>query len=296
MRARNAIITKCKFNDWTDEFMLSIVPRWFDVVRPLGREELARDGLLLTIKSGKAPEIPDVELLHPLVQWWAETHAEESPMAHHLHLAYECDAELGPDSEKSMEGLMYHYEAVLRLATEWKPFSLQSFYKSKHIGFEFADRMVSVKVGSRDLVRYVKNFNDADKLLELLNDGFIVVSKAHTEFGIEYLAPFFTSQGNLIVAAVQCKFVAKSTHWKEIAAKIGIVINNLRRVRIKCFPVVYTTADHYKLMESTFADGVYFIASDLFHFTRKLGIVRLHTEKLGKALKQMYPWLDSEAN
>ena len=108
MRARNAIITKCKFNDWTDEFMLSIVPRWFDVVLPLGREELARDWLLLTIKSGKAPEIPDVELLHPLVQWWAETHAEESPMAHHLHLAYECDAELGPDSEKSMEGLMYH--------------------------------------------------------------------------------------------------------------------------------------------------------------------------------------------
>ena len=90
---------------------------------------------------------------------------------------------------------------MLRLATEGKPFSLQSFYKSKHIGFEFADRMVSAKVCSGDLVLYVKNFNDADKLLELLNDGFIVVSKAHTEFGIEYLAPFFTSQGNLIVAA-----------------------------------------------------------------------------------------------
>ena len=155
MRARNAIITKCKFNDWTNEFMLSIVPRWFDVVRPLGREELARDGLLLTIKSGKAPEIPDVELLHPLVlQWWAQTHAEESPIAHHLQLAYEYDAELGQDSEKSMEGLMYHYEAVLRLATEGKPFSLQSFYKSKHIGFEFADRMVSAKVCSGDLVLY----------------------------------------------------------------------------------------------------------------------------------------------
>jgi hypothetical protein len=157
--------------------------------------------------------------------------------------------------------------------------------------------MVSAKVPrDMDLVRYVDNFNDADKLLlNLLNDGFIVVSKAHSEFGIEYLAPFVTLEGDLIVAAVQCKFVAKSTNWKNIAAKIGAVICNLRKVKIKCFPVVYTTADQHHMMGSTYADGVYFIASDIFHFTHKLGIIRLHTEKLGQALKQMYPWLDSGA-
>ena len=52
---------------------------------------------------------------------------------YHLQQAYAADAVLGFDTEK-MEALtlMYHYEAVLRKASEGKTFTLKQFYKSEH--------------------------------------------------------------------------------------------------------------------------------------------------------------------
>ena len=44
---------------------------WFNVNSPLSRDELARDGLLLTIPNDEACRV--VEILHPLVlQCWAD--------------------------------------------------------------------------------------------------------------------------------------------------------------------------------------------------------------------------------
>ena len=42
---------------------------------------------------------------------------------------------------------------------------------------------------------------------------------------------------------------------------------------------------------TTFANGVYFLEEDIFRFTSKLGVMRLHTQKLGNALKRSYPML-----
>ena len=65
------------------------------------------------------------------------------------------------------------------------------------------------------------------------------------------------------------------------------VLAALRLKRITCFPVMYTTADQKYMQRSTFEDGVYFIEADLFRMTSKVGLLRMHVEKLGKYLWQM---------
>ncbi|CAE7327144.1 unnamed protein product [Symbiodinium natans] len=44
------------------------------------------------------------------------------------------------------------------------------------------------------------------------------------------------------------------------------------------------------IQESTYKDGVYFNEVSIFKFTNKLGILRLHTEKLGKSLQKEEPY------
>ena len=90
---------------------------------------------------------------------------------------------------------------------------------------------------------------------------------------------------------MQCKFINTSTDWGEIKSKMLTAVEGLRTRRVRHFPVVYTTADQHRMNATTYADGIYFIESDLFAFTHKLGVLRLHCEKLGQRLGQSYPWL-----
>ena len=293
--ARDTVMTKCKFNKVTADTKQSIenvIHRWFDFVKPMKTTDLARDGLLITV-PGKG-EGPAVQLLHPLViQHWADRECTTSALAFHLHQAYAADSVVGPCAEKKMEAIMYHYEAVLRKTVEGKVFPLQQLYQTEHIGEKFRDRSVSAKVpAGTNLVRFLPSFSDVDEVLGLLKQGFIVVSQAHGEVGIEYLSPYVDVESEeLIVAAVQCKFINTSTDWGEIKSKMLTAVEGLRTRRVRHFPVVYTTADQHRMNATTYADGIYFIESDLFAFTHKLGVLRLHCEKLGQRLGQSYPWL-----
>jgi hypothetical protein len=60
---------------------------------------------------------------------------------------------------------------------------------------------------------------------------------------------------------------------------------------VEKFRVVYTSADQEFIQKRTYSGGVYFTEKDLFAFTNKLGILRLHTQKLGNALQLQYPVL-----
>ena len=53
--ARQDIINECKFNSFTDEYLQSVIPKWFSIfgMTPELRGQLLRDGLLLEVKESK---------------------------------------------------------------------------------------------------------------------------------------------------------------------------------------------------------------------------------------------------
>lgn len=189
---------------------------------------------------------------------------------------------------------MYNYEAVLRKVVEGKTFCLKSFYKTAHLGCEFLEMYVHAPVPPGvDLVHTVAHFEDAESILRHLKAGCIVVSKRMNEPGVEYLSPYFVNETQeLIVAACQCKFVSVKTEpWHIMNSKICNAMTWLTDRGIRYFPVAYTTVDQQHLEVNTYKSGAFFTESDLFDFTKKLGILRLHAEKLGAYLASEKPWL-----
>eukprot|EP00434_Breviolum_minutum_P026234 symbB.v1.2.023191.t1/scaffold2104.1/size89385/7 len=291
--ARQDIINACKFNSFTDAYLQSVIPKWFSIfgMTPEFRDQLLRDGLLLEVK-----EIKETCFFPPLVlHHYAATYAKDLSLCFHLHQAYAYDGILGDGTEKKMEGLLYHYEAVLRKAVEGKTFTLKQFYRSKHCGERFENLRVKAPVPEQtDLVERLPNFQDQERVLGKLNSGFIVVSDLQNEAGIEYLAPFRTAEDNkLIVACVQCKFVEKSpdSSWRKIQTKMSTATDWLKNRKIQHFPVIYTTADQSYMQRQSYEDGIYFIEDDIFEFTKKLGVLHLHTQKLGEKVQQKHPYL-----
>jgi hypothetical protein len=94
------------------------------------------------------------------------------------------------------------------------------FYRSKHIGANLKHNVWTADVppGAK-LVHFVTDFSDTNVLTESLNAGYLVVSRPHSEVGIEYLAPY-----RLVVACVQCKFVKEGVSWSEISKKMVIAV------------------------------------------------------------------------
>ena len=66
-----------------------------------------------------------------------------------------------------------------------------------------------------------------------------------------------------------------------------MAVEPLEEKKIAIFPVVYATPDQDTIEEGIYEDGVYFNVFSIFKHTRKLGILRLHTEKLGKSQKKV---------
>eukprot|EP00405_Crypthecodinium_cohnii_P048450 CAMPEP_0206596306 /NCGR_PEP_ID=MMETSP0325_2-20121206/43481_1 /ASSEMBLY_ACC=CAM_ASM_000347 /TAXON_ID=2866 /ORGANISM="Crypthecodinium cohnii, Strain Seligo" /LENGTH=710 /DNA_ID=CAMNT_0054107113 /DNA_START=55 /DNA_END=2187 /DNA_ORIENTATION=- len=290
--AMDVIMNKCKFNEFDTKFMADIVPQWFDFVDKIDTGTLARDGVLLKVNGETAAQ--EVELLHPLILLrWARKMCEDHSIPHHLQQAYAADAMVGPDAEKKMENIMYHYEALLKKCVESKEFTLMAFYCSRHIGKKFLNMTVKAHLPRQlSLVHKVDNFQNIKEVLHYLKQGFIVVSQAHSEVGIEYLSPFVcVDTEDLIVAAVQCKFVQASCAWADMKSKMEKATKDLKEEKVRFFPVFYTSVDQNTIHSDTFSDGVYFTESDLFTFTKKLGILRLHVMKLGAKLQEKYPWL-----
>jgi len=284
--ARKCVIWECKFNDIHDNVIMDAVQKWFSQSPPSEDDvnSWSQDGLLHTMKG---PD--DVQFLFPLlVQDWATRRSARYPIAYHLQQLYAADAALDLDSEKNMEPLMYHYEAVLRIAQQGKPFRLHSFYHSSNIGIPDQELTAKLHDDKFPVVELIHDFSDMPKVLEQLNLGKILVSEKHSEVGVEYLVPYRDHADSLIVAAVQCKFVRSSVSWKEIARKMETAIAGVAK-NVKVFPVVYTTVDQECLHASTFANGVYFVEKDICNFTKRLGVLRLHMLKLGEYLKTHYP-------
>ena len=287
--ARAAIKAK-GFNSFADEKLEEAIVKWLSILPGTAgfKEQLWRDGLLLKLADDTTTEyFPPL-----LLQDWAGRRAKDgSSVAFHLKQAYRCDALLG--TEKKMEGLLYHYEAVLRKAVEDQTFTLWQFYQSGRRGEKFEDLQVKAPVPEQtDLVESVPDFQDQKRVLDKLNQGFIVVSDFQNQVGVEYLAPFRTAEDNkLIVACVQCKFVKTSTNWTSIQTRMSDATEWLKKQKIQHFPVIYTTADQSSMQPQSYTDGIYFMEDDIFEFTKRLGVLRLHTQKLGKKMQQKHPYL-----
>lgn len=299
--ARDTIMSCCKFREFLNRdrgrFITDLISGWFNFLQPVSLSDLARDGLLLKVAhdSEDGTALGQADFLLPLlIQTWATREARSSSVAFHLQQAYAADAMLGHGIEKKMEALMYHYEAVLRKVVEGKTFLLNNFYKGAHVGEEFLEMEVRAPVPSgTDLVWTVIDFSNPDCVLGHLRAGRIVVSKSPTEPGVEYLSPYIVvGTEELLVAACQCKFVSVKTEpWQVMNGKIVQAMTWLTERGIRHFPVAYTTVDQRGLNASTYKRGAFFTESDLFEFTKKLGILRLHTEKLGTYLSSACPWL-----
>ena len=95
----------------------------------------------------------------------------------------------------------------------------------------------------------------------------------------------------MTVACVQCKFVQSTVSWAGIKTKMADATKWLKQKKIKCLPVIYTTADQNSMKQATYAGGIYFNETDMFEFTKRLGVLRLHTQKLGKNMEQTHKWL-----
>ena len=290
--ARAAIKQKCKFNSFADAELEEAIVKWLSIFPQTAdfKDQLLRDGLLL-----KPADDRTTDYFPPLLlQDWAGRRAKDgSSLAFHLKRAYWCDALLRGGAEKQMEGLLYHYEAVLRKAVEGKTFTLKQFYQSKHCGERFENLRVKAPVPEQtDLVERLPDFQDKKRVLGKLKQGFIVVSDFQSEVGVEYLAPFRTAEDNrLIVACVQCKFVKTSRGWTKIKTRMSTATKWLQEGEVLHFPVIYTTADLSSIAPQTYEDGIYFTEDDIFEFTKKLGVLRLHTQKLGEKMQQKHPYL-----
>jgi hypothetical protein len=294
--ARMHILDECKFNSVTDDYLLEVIPKWFSIL-PITDDlesNLEKDGLLLPVQGdGSSTKF----LLPLLLQDWAQRKALAFTIAHHLDNVYAHDAVLGDGTEKKMEALMYHYEAVLRKAVEGKTFRMSDFYASKHVRGDLCNLIVSADLpNSKDLVAVVEDFSAEGQVLQLLQCGFIVVSQRRDEIGVEYLSPFRGTGKELLVACVQCKFVQKRAEWKDIKSKMEAATTWLDKRGIRHFPVIYTTIDQKTMKMETHRDGIYFTERDMFEFTKKLGVLRLHTQKLGKNMEKTHSWICRASN
>jgi len=272
--ARVIIIQECKFNDLQDPFIEKSLLQWFSLseMNLKTKAKLKANGFLTTM-PGSDPNKPVEFPFTILIQDWARRHSQDNRMARHLQQIYAADSILGLHSEKWMESVMCHYEAVLKIAQENKLFPLGSYYPTEYIMPSLHPLDVSACLpNSYSLIYEVDNFNDTKMLVEQLHNGYIVVSRNPTEIGVEYFVPFSYDK-RLIIAAVQCKFVQDKVNWAEIKRLMNAAISN---IDVEVFPVLYTTVDQYSVQKRTYSDGVYFTEEAIFKFTSKLGILRLH--------------------
>ena len=295
-RARQQVINECKFDGMEYTLEESMLTQWFSPLEQMNETALDRAGLLVRVKTGLGKET--ASFLHPLVlSWWAQKNKKSSRLATHLCHAYEFDAELAEGSEKRMEGLMFHYEAVLRIALDGKPIALNKFYTTHYIGTKFKRMrglVAALPTDGGNIIEFVQDFVEIDAVIKLLEEGVTVVSQKQSEEGVEYLTPWRlnNAEGELVVACVQCKFVKDKVPWSKVKEHMHSAVKPLRTKEIDFFPVIYATPNQGAIQESTYNDGVYFNEVSIFKFTSKLGILRLHTEKLGKSLQKEVPVLN----
>ena len=125
-----------------------------------------------------------------------------------------------------------------------------------------------------------------------------MVSKNPTEDGIEYLAPFHDKSTKKLVgiAGVQVRFVkgGPPDTWGSINVGAVESLKPFAKLGFAPFPVILTTVDQERVKpctETVMKDSVSFLETATFQWTLPLGILRLHTEKLGSVVSKSFPFL-----
>jgi len=296
---RKDILAMCKLhylrNDATERD--SIVRRWFagDIDADL-RQQLLVCGVLQVVDS--------IDFLLPLaLHGWAASVLEKDDgaywaLAHHVGRAYSADCVVERTHEKKVEEVVTHYEAVRRISRAGrKGETIGSFFKqTNYIGSAWKSREITIRIPEETgdgIVEFVTDFSDAELVLRYLRSGRIVVSEKRTEQGLEYASAFFEQGDEMLVAVAQVKF-QPVVKWSEAGQMLSEEVNDFTRTlkakSIPWFPVMYTT-HHAAIAPETFSNGVYFNEVTLFEFTKKLGILRTHVEKLGQKLRTRCPSL-----
>ena len=310
-QARERIFSVIKLNFISDgPLTLQAVNRWFDFTTPLTATEDKQYhewGLLHNLGRSK-----DVVLFSPLLLLhWSSAHQEERT-AEDLRLALRADALVQSGHEKAAESVFYHYEAVRRLAASEKPFRLSAYYAAKgaFLGKTFSKTTGGMYVNCKlptdaecSCVTTVENFSNVSSIIDLLIGGFIVVSENPDQNGIEYLAPFHDAKTSKLVAiaGVSVKYAVKGTsatwesiHDAAVKALLPFALASKKgKPKYHTFPVIFTTTELCgdALTKELMADGVLLLESATFHWTRALGMLRLHVEKLGTVLADELPFL-----
>lgn len=81
-----------------------------------------------------------------IVQSWSARYSNSFALAYHIQQLFYADASHDEYSEKSMESLMYHYEAAIRFAQNGKPLSLVQYYCTPHFDKRFSSIYVKALV------------------------------------------------------------------------------------------------------------------------------------------------------
>ena len=300
-KAREVILEVCEFKDTTDEYIGTTISKW--LAREIANtEKLNCDGLLHEAQTHPARKAYEtVKFLFPLkVMQWAKKEVNTNAIAHHTNQMFVEDATNGAEGRKRMEHAIYHLEAAKRIAVGSRLLSLEDYYgygyDVKFLDGALKCRYVHCKVPSGvDHVYTSPSFatKHMPAVVNHLRAGYIVVPKHLSGVaGVEYLVPFFDFVSRkLLVACVQCKFVKKNSDWSSLNFPVKEVTAYFETNDIEFFHVVYTTADQRMTAKKTFGKGVYLVADDIFRFTNRLGVLRLHCTALGKVLRSKYPFL-----
>eukprot|EP00755_Sulcionema_specki_P004990 Sspe_Gene.4706::Locus_1553_Transcript_4_10_Confidence_0.558_Length_1124::g.4706::m.4706 len=149
-----------------------------------------------------------------LLHYWASAHKDRYALAWHLYNLYCCDAELEATHEKKMEAVMAHFDAVRRCAIgTGDAVSVQEYFKDGAIDIWLKDELLRLHLPCGKNHVECLDFENTGLVVSKLQKGYIVMAKSRTQLGFEYLIPFTkvgeteNNRGNLLVAAVQCKYV-----------------------------------------------------------------------------------------
>jgi hypothetical protein len=266
-----------------DDINQRLIRKWFssfhlDVDQRLILEE---KGLIYTMQAAPHSGEDELDFLSPiLLHCWAECN-QYMWSGKHLYELYNADA--GED----MERVLIHYEALLRKSLEGKTVQLREYYNLEDddkISEKYRHVTVEIKATTGcNQVQTVEDFKDVDEVLEKLQQGFIVALEKDTAYLVAHDS---LNSTKLVITCVQCKFNVSDTK------KLKRVVRKLReREDILCIPVIFTSKKYRNFEMDRFGEGMYFCEDDILRFTRRLGILRFHVERLGAELRDQYPSL-----
>ena len=286
-----------------------LVHRWFDFTNPkLSPEEDKEHRINFPLlHDSHALDGTTVTLFFPfLLLHWSSWHREKRTFED-LRLALKADSQVLHGNSTASAGVFQHFEAVRRLAANEKPFKLADYFATSGVligeYLQYATGNITMKCnlpGGHSVCDSGYNLPaDFDKIIWMLTIGCIVViSDPTTENGIQYLAPFHDAIDSTLVAiaGVQVKFTEKGSaiSWEVLHAGALAVLAPFAAAGFRTFPVIFSNQVQGNLTqeaEELMSDSVVFLETATLHWTRPLGVLQLHIEKLGNAVREVFPFL-----